>query len=121
MQVVYYTNVTNVGPMVQEFLGDGMMILFKEGAPDELRDYCVLHDENRLVANIQVGHWLLIGNMEYKVTAVGSAVNENLGSLGHITIAFNGSEEADLPGTLCVETSDVEPRLEGETIKIIEK
>ena len=39
----YSTTVTSVGPLVADFLGQGMLIIFGEGAPAELHDMCALH------------------------------------------------------------------------------
>ncbi|WP_332633520.1 PTS glucitol/sorbitol transporter subunit IIA [Halalkalibacter flavus] len=119
MSKVYFTNVTSIGPMAATFYEDKMIILFKNDAPDELKEFCIVHEKNELNGEIMVGDIFKIGETEYEVTAVGSAVNQNLGNLGHITIRFNGSSEADLPGTLCLEDKEIKEITEGETLEII--
>ncbi|UTR10219.1 PTS glucitol/sorbitol transporter subunit IIA [Evansella sp. LMS18] len=119
MTTIYETNVSKVGPLVEEFYGEKMVILFKEGAPEELQEYCVLHAKNQLDGEIQAGDSLFLNEKEYKVTAVGDAVNKNLQDLGHITLKFNGESSADLPGTLVLEDQPIEPINEGATISII--
>ena len=121
MPTVYETNVTKIGPLVPEFYGEKMIILFKEGAPEELTEYCVLHGKNDLKGEVRVGDILKIDDKEYKITAVGSAVNPNLQDLGHITLKFNGASEADLPGTLVMEDISINEIAEGSTISIIRK
>ncbi|WP_332634225.1 PTS glucitol/sorbitol transporter subunit IIA [Halalkalibacter flavus] len=119
MSEIYYTNVISIGPMVATFYADKMIILFKSDAPEELKEFCIVHEKNELNGEIVVGDIFKIGEEEYKVTAVGSAVNQNLGNLGHITIRFNGSSEADLPGTLCLEDKVIKEITEGEKLEIV--
>ncbi|UCZ54968.1 PTS glucitol/sorbitol transporter subunit IIA [Bacillus shivajii] len=121
MNTIYKTNVSKVGPLVEQFYGEKMVILFKEGAPEELQEYCVLHETNQLDEDIKVGDSLYLNNKEYKVTAVGDAVNKNLNDLGHITLKFNGENSADLPGTLVLEDEPIDTITEGTTISVIRK
>ena len=117
-EIIYTTEVTKLGESVGEFLEQGMLITFKDNAPQELAEYCILHSENNLRQDIQVGDTLTIGEESYKITAVGDAVNKNLSSLGHITLRFDGSIEADLPGTLCLEEKSLKEINVGDKIKI---
>ena len=39
----YSTTVTSVGLLVPDFIGQGMLIIFGDGAPAELHDLCALH------------------------------------------------------------------------------
>jgi len=41
--VRYATDVIEVGPLVSEFMDQGMVIFFAEGAPQELLEFCALH------------------------------------------------------------------------------
>lgn len=119
MRTIYTTSITALGSQVAEFLDQRMIILFQENVPAELADYCVLHDGNHLEGEIQVADILRINDETYQITAVGEAVNQNLGSLGHITLSFDGSRAAELPGTLYLEAKDI-PALEpGDAIQII--
>lgn len=117
-QTIYSTVVTKLGESVNEFLDQGMLITFKDNAPAELAEYCVLHSENDLKQDIQAGDVLSIGANSYQILAVGSAVNKNLESLGHITFNFNGDEEVDMPGTLSLEQKEIQPIQVGDQIKI---
>jgi PTS system glucitol/sorbitol-specific IIA component len=107
MQKIYETVVTKLGPLVDAFYGEKMVILFKDNAPDELADYCVLHNLNDLMDKILVGDILKIDNVEYKITSVGGEVYKNLKDLGHICIRFDGSASAELPGSLYVEDKEI--------------
>ncbi|GGJ99029.1 PTS sorbitol transporter subunit IIA [Lentibacillus kapialis] len=117
-EVIYQTNVNKLGESVTEFLDQGMLILFKDNAPQELAEFCILHSENDLRGDIKVGDSFIIGEKAYAVTAVGSAVNENLENLGHITLRFDSAEEAELPGTLSLENKDINQVNIGDVIKV---
>ncbi|RKL64908.1 PTS sorbitol transporter subunit IIA [Salipaludibacillus neizhouensis] len=119
MTVIYETNVVELGSMVDSFYEDQMIILFSSYAPEEMKEYCVLHETNQLHKDIQVGDTLYIGEESYDVTAVGSAVNKNLDQLGHITLSFYGKTEPELPGYLCLENKKITPVQDGNKIKIL--
>lgn len=118
MSVVYETKINKIGPLVSEFLGDKMLILFGENAPEELADYCLSIEVNPLQDDIQVGDRLVLGSKEYMITAVGDAVKKNLTTLGHITLKFDGATEVDLPGTLYLEDSGILEVVAGTELKI---
>lgn len=103
MMTLYKTKVINIGNEAEMFREEGMIILFGENAPESLSDYCYNIKVEPVVGEIEAGMELSIGSEKYSVTAVGSVVRKNLSELGHITIKFDGSKEADLPGTLYVE------------------
>ncbi|MBB6451115.1 PTS system glucitol/sorbitol-specific IIA component [Geomicrobium halophilum] len=115
---VYNTVITNRGASASEFLSEGMIVLFKNNAPDELAEFSILHEENNLDGEIETGNTIAIGDHFFKITAVGSAVEKNLYSLGHITIHADGSKEAELPGTLYVEEGDLPDLQVGDSITI---
>lgn len=117
-RTIYTTVITKLGASIDDFLSEGMLITFKDDAPAELAEYCMLHSENNLREDILVGDTLSIGNESYQITAVGDVVNQNLSSLGHITIRFDGANEVELPGTLSVEKKEVTELNVGDSIKI---
>lgn len=43
-----------------------------------------------------------LGQHRYPVTAVGSVAEDNLRELGHVTLRFDGLNEAEFPGTVHV-------------------
>lgn len=121
MQTKYYTQINEIGPLVEAFLGEKMLILFGENAPAELAEYCLLIDVNNVEADIVSGDTLQLGDKEYKITAVGDAVKKNLSSLGHITLKFDGSQTPELPGTLYLEDNEITEVKSGDLIQIITK
>ncbi|MCM3788018.1 PTS glucitol/sorbitol transporter subunit IIA [Domibacillus indicus] len=120
METIYQSTVTSIGAEVPIFLEEKMVILFNESAPKDLLDIAVVHSIAPLEGTIEAGDILAFGDRAYKVTFVGNKVNETVGDLGHCTIAFNGADHADLPGTLCVEDKEL-PQISPSTIITIRK
>lgn len=118
MHTKFDTQINNIGPSVTDFLGEKMLILFGENAPAELAEYCLLINVKNVEGDIEVGDTLLLGDHEYKITAVGEAVKKNLSSLGHITLKFDGSENPELPGTLYLEETVIQEVKPGDKIRI---
>lgn len=121
MQTKYKTQINKIGPSIEDFLGEKMLILFGENAPAELAEYCLLIDVNNVEEDITSGDTLQLGENEYKVTAVGDAVKKNLSSLGHITLKFDGSTAPELPGTLYLEDSEIVLPKSGDFIQVVTK
>ncbi|WKV10222.1 PTS glucitol/sorbitol transporter subunit IIA [Thermoanaerobacterium sp. CMT5567-10] len=120
MNKIYETKVTKIGVNVLDFYNEKILILFKDNAPAELIDYCILHSLNKLYGEIKEGDILRINEKEFKITAVGDLVNKNLKALGHICLKFDGSTEAELPGSLYVEDKEI-PKINIGDIIIIRK
>ncbi|MFK4997905.1 PTS glucitol/sorbitol transporter subunit IIA [Bacillus sp. N9] len=114
----YETRINKIGPSVADFFGEKMLILFGDNAPAELAEYCVLIDVNDVEGDIVPGDTLQLGESKYNITAVGDAVKQNLSSLGHITLKFDGSQTPELPGTLYLEDSDISDVATGDLIQI---
>ena len=121
MQTVYQTTINRIGSSVADFLGENMFILFGDNAPAELADYCLLINVNEINGEIEQGDVLVLNDKEYKITAVGDAVKKNLGSLGHITLKFDGSDTPELPGTLYLENADIQVPEAGSLIQILKQ
>lgn len=116
--IIYHTSVKNIGPSVEAFGGE-MMILFGEGAPDTLKDYCYTIDVNAADQTIVPGQTLAIGGEDFNILYVGEIAQRNLESLGHLTVNFTGKEENLLPGAIVVEARP-KPLMEiGTTIAVI--
>jgi len=126
--------IQEIGSMVPgflQFLPYGMLILFDETAPAELRSLSLVHNGTELVSELTAGDYVKFsppaaseqpqsyrlpalgerGMPEtdaqepqwYRVTAVGESVNANLAKLGHVVIHFDGATTANLPGAISVE------------------
>jgi PTS system glucitol/sorbitol-specific IIA component len=107
----YAATVTAVGEQVPEFIGQGLLIWFAEGAPEELHFFTVLHRPTVTTGGVRPGDLVRIDDKAFRVTAVGEVANDNMVNLGHIAMKANGASEAPLPGDLCLEELPLpEPR-----------
>jgi len=102
MALQFKATVTQIGKYAEESLADNMLILFNTSAPEDVADYCFIHDQGSAVGTITTQSTLLIADADYIVTAVGAAANKNLMALGHITIKFDARTEPEYPGTVHV-------------------
>ncbi|WP_252224931.1 MULTISPECIES: PTS glucitol/sorbitol transporter subunit IIA [unclassified Clostridium] len=119
MKTIYSTKIEKIGENAEEFFAANMFITFKDNAPQELIDYCFIHNENNLLEEIMPKDILSIGDVTYEIKAVGELVNKNLKELGHITYNFLGEEEAQVGGTLYLEKKEIAPIAVGTILKII--
>ena len=122
MKKYYSTIVQELGAQVHAFKGARMLILFNENAPQELREYCVLHRGNKLEDIVEPGDIFQLGKEAYKIIYVGSQVQKNLRDLVHITLRFNGNKEGEnLEGSLYLEDKEIGDIAPGEEIAIYKR
>ncbi|AER33855.1 PTS system glucitol/sorbitol-specific IIA component [Pantoea sp. PA1] len=98
----FETEIIKVGINAHDALLENMMILFREGAPADIQDYCFIHQHGTLTGHPVTGSTLQLGERCYAVTAIGEVAIENLRELGHITVVFDGQPTAQLPGSIHV-------------------
>lgn len=115
----YKTTVTEIGPMVQDFIGEKMIILFNDNAPEALREMAVLHTIEDVEEPIAVGDTIIISGKEYQVTAVGDEANETFKTMGHCTFSFHGGDTAKIPGHVELKGDGMPEFTVGCTIEII--
>jgi PTS system glucitol/sorbitol-specific IIA component len=114
----YQAKVTFVGPMASEFLRERIAVLFHEDAPEELREFAILHDGQHLTAPVAVGDVFEIDEVPFRVLAVGPVANDNLANLGHLALKFNGETTIEMPGDMCLEDKPIPSITVGTTIRI---
>ena len=114
----YAATVTAVGEQVPEFIGQGLLIWFAEGAPEELHFFTVLHRPTVTTGGVRPGDLVRIDDKAFRVTAVGEVANDNMVNLGHIDMKANGASEAPLPGDLCLEELPLPEPSPGTTLVI---
>ncbi|EJL6700998.1 PTS sorbitol transporter subunit IIA [Vibrio cholerae] len=102
MTLQFKATITEIGMLASEALEEKMIILFNQTVPTDVKDYCFIHDQGQHIGTITTQSTLLIGDKDFIVTAVGSAVSQNLANLGHITIKFDGQLKPEQPGTVHV-------------------
>lgn len=102
MGLQFHAIVTKIGKFAKDSLADDMLILFSQNAPEDVADYCFIHDMAITGGIITTESTLLIANEDYIVTAVGATASKNLRDLGHITIKFDAMTKPEFPGTIHV-------------------
>lgn len=117
MEMIYNTMVTNIGKLASAFYEEKLIIIFKDNAPEELADYCVLHHGNEVSGVVKQGDVLVIAGLEYKVVYVGDEVQANLENLGHITLRFDGNTDG-LGGSVYLEDEALPVIKIGDAISI---
>ena len=117
-QTRYATTVTAVGEQVPEFCGQGLLIWFAEGAPEELHFFTVLHRPTVTAGGVRPGELVRIDDKAFRVTAVGEVANDNMVNLGHMDLKANGASEAPLPGDICLEELPLPEPRPGTTLVI---
>lgn len=103
--VRYKSVVTSVGPLVPDFVEQGVLVLFAEGAPEELHEFSVLHRPEPGFDEVRAGDVVHIADVAFRVTAVGDVANSNLESLGHAVFKCNGRSKPEMPGDISLEES----------------
>jgi|SRR5699024_1200208 len=112
------SEIIEIGELVPDFENEGVLVLFGETAPAELKDMSVIHrPKNNTQEGIQKGGSLTISGTQYKIQEVGSLANKNFDELGHISIYFGDNESQEvLPGAILV-TPNIFPNMKiGDTI-----
>lgn len=117
--VKYEAVVVEVGPMVAELFAAGVLILFGEKAPPELREIAVVHDGRELTGALVPGDIIELGSERHVVTAVGEVANANLAELGHIVIKNTGATETELPGEVYVEDVSITVPTVGARLRLL--
>jgi glucitol/sorbitol PTS system EIIA component len=102
-ELIYALEITAIGPLVEEFTAEGIWVFFREGAPEEVAEFAILHQAPAPLRPIVAGQRLEIGDQQYRIGAVGPVANQNVTNLGHLVLKANGLEEAELPGDVCIE------------------
>ncbi len=113
--IKYQAKIIAIGPLVTEFIDHNILVLFGDQAPEELAEFSIIHDGKELHGNLMVGDKVYLGDDGFTVVAVGEAANNNLKTLGHLILKFNGETEPEMPGDVCVEARPlpvIEPGLE---------
>lgn len=107
--IKYSAKFTQIGPLVSEFVDNGILVLFGDNAPEELAEFAVLHDGKKLSKPVAPGDHIVIGLNTFLVLAVGEVANLNLENLGHLVLKFNGQSSVEMPGDVCLESKALPP------------
>ena len=103
----YRTTITEVGPEVADLVEGGVLILFATGSPAELAEVSVLHTVQEGSPEAPpVGASLEVGDINARLTAIGSLAWNKIGEMGHVVINFDGSTQSNRPGELSASPVD---------------
>jgi len=119
MNTIFQTTITQIGDSARDALLDDMLITFREGAPADIEEFCFIHRHGNTLGELQTGGWMELAEQRYPITAVGEVASPNLRDLGHLTVRFDGENQAEFPGSIHVAgTTPVDIPL-GSTLKFI--
>ncbi len=117
---VYESTVTAVGPLVEDFLAEGVLVFFGPRSPVELHEISVLHDATTANDGPRPGDVLELGSeVAIEVLAVGAVVRDNLLNLGHLDLKADGRREPSLPGDVCVRRGVLPMPAAGDRFRIL--
>lgn len=118
IDVKYETEVSSVGEMAAEFAAEGILVFFGPDAPEELHEFAILTDRAELKEPIAAGDVLEVGGTEFPVLCVGELANENVATLGHLVVKFNGLNEPELPGDVSLPAVPAPEVVPGSRIRV---
>lgn len=102
MNTIFQTTITQIGDSARDALLDDMLITFREGAPADIEEFCFIHRHGNTLGELQTGGWMELAEQRYPITAVGEVASQNLRELGHLTVRFDGENQAEFPGSIHV-------------------
>lgn len=115
----YRAKVTHIGELVTEFIDAGILVFFGEQAPQELRDFSIIHDGKELKADLEKGDVLYLDHVPYEILSIGPVANQNFANLGHLVVKFNGALEPEMPGDVTVANQKPHDVKIGSVIEIV--
>ncbi|MFP1454057.1 PTS glucitol/sorbitol transporter subunit IIA [Escherichia coli] len=102
MTVIYQTTITRIGASATDALSEtrcsSPFVKARQRTSKSIASF--VHGE--LKGALHSGLQFTLGQHRYPVTAVGSVAEDNLRELGHVTLRFDGLNEAEFPGTVHV-------------------
>ena len=118
----YSTKIVGIGGDVPKFISViKMLVMFDDSMVlPELREFSVLHSGNNLDGVIKPGDVLKIADSEFKVIKVGSEVHNNIRTLGHVIIKFDGGAGDLLEGSIHVEDKPIPEIRIGDEVSVSE-
>jgi Phosphotransferase system sorbitol-specific component IIA len=106
-------HVTAVGPQALTD-GDEMVILFNQTASEALREVAVIQEfdqpQDQAKIKLAVNDRLTIAGHDYVINRVGKLVNDNLESIGHVTLVFGEAGPSGLQNALHFDNQGTKPK-----------
>ncbi|MBO1300825.1 MULTISPECIES: PTS glucitol/sorbitol transporter subunit IIA [unclassified Enterococcus] len=75
---------------------ESMLILFDQSATSALRDYTIIQEfSTKENFSLETNDWISFDHQEYTIEHVGPLANENLTTVGHVTLVFEEPPKGD--------------------------
>lgn len=116
---IYSSSILQIGEQANLFLDEGIIVFFGDNAPEELKEFSILHKLNKINGQIEVGDQIVLSGSKLEVTAVGHVANENFKNLGHLVLKLDAADEPALPGDVSCKYNQVPKVNIGDKLKII--
>ena len=114
----YNVEITKIGPLANDLLSAGDMVIFGQCDMEALAEVCFMHTKGELKEPVAVGDHVMIGNNSYAVAAVGEEAQHTLAALGHCTFKFTDKAEVELPGQINLKGNGLPAPKIGDIISI---
>ena len=100
-QVLYTSEITEIGEKIPELLEGKMFIPFADFVPDEMKPICVCHTHIKPPHyRFKEGDILCVGEQRMPIVQVGSEVQMTMRELGHCTVRYYDSKTEEKPENL---------------------
>ncbi|AEV95069.1 PTS glucitol/sorbitol transporter subunit IIA [Pediococcus claussenii] len=97
---------------------DGLVIFFDETATSDLKDVAI---EQKILTDaafdLKIGGSIKINSSVYKINYVGSLVNKNLSTIGHVTLVFKEVPDKPMESAIYLDPSTFPTFKVGDTIE----
>jgi PTS system glucitol/sorbitol-specific IIA component len=115
----YRSTVLRLGAETEEFFQGGILIFFAEPVPEQLESVSIIHRPAQPPSRpLAPGDRIRLGETDIVIRAVGELASENLTTLGHLVLYFDGAQTALLPGAVHVEAVAPPPLRPGDTLEL---
>ncbi|MDD7306247.1 MAG: PTS glucitol/sorbitol transporter subunit IIA [Peptoniphilaceae bacterium] len=118
MTIKYETKVVEIGNSIRE-MGNDVIILFGSTVTEDLKDYCYVINTNKVNGQILTGDYIELDGEKFTILGVGNLAQQNLESLGHLSIYTSGNLADLLPGAIVIKVNNELTIQQGSTIKIL--
>ncbi len=117
--IKYEALITGIGPLLTEFTQAGVLVFFGDQAPEELREFAIIHNGQTLHGMVEPGDLICLDDKKFRVLAIGEIANQNLSALGHFIVKFNGETKPEMPGDICAEAGPLPEITVGMRLQIV--
>jgi len=115
----YRSMVLRLGAETEEFFQGGVLIFFAEPVPEQLEQVSIIHRPVLVrPRRLEPGDVIRLGDTAIVICAVGDLASDNLVTLGHLVLYFDGATTALLPGAVHVDVGTPPPLHPGDTVEI---